>query len=196
MLGCWFLSSRAPLRSCDSIFATQVYLPRLYGSSLSSARRVFSLFHFCSSSLAGNKKESWSWSMWDQSLLMKSWGLKLISLLWVEQLSLGKKVPFWLCWDGTSADLIQGKTLPHNHPLEGLGVKGEDPQGEGVFPCNPQWGVQRFSWFPTDTVDVLSLNGSLPGTLCEKSGHGIHSSGFPSGNRDPSCHSQCCLLGF
>lgn len=29
--------------------------------------------------------------MWDQSLLMKSWGLKLISLLWVEQLSLGKK---------------------------------------------------------------------------------------------------------
>lgn len=152
MLGCWFLSSRAPLRSCDSIFATQVYLPRLYGSSLSSARRVFSLFHFCSSSLAGNKKESWSWSMWDQSLLMKSWGLKLISLLWVEQLSLGKKVLFWLCWVGTSADLIQGKTLPHNHPLDGLGVKGEDPQGEGVFPailsevCKDSPGFPQTLW--------------------------------------------------
>lgn len=78
--------------------------------------------------------------MWDQSLLTKSWGLKLISLLWVELLSLGKKVLFWLCWVGTSADLSQGKIPPPNHLLEGLGMKGEDPWGEGIFPYSPQWG--------------------------------------------------------
>lgn len=146
MLWCWFLSSRAPLRSCNSIFATHIYLPTLYVSPL-KAQLWGSSACLTSVALSGEKK-NYKAEMWDRSLLMKSRGLKLISLLWVEQLSLAKKVSFWLCWVGTSADLIQGKPLPHNHLLEGLGVKGEER-----------------GWFPTILSEVCKDSPGFPQTL-------------------------------
>lgn len=73
-----------------------------------------------------------------------------------------------LSWDFSWPQL--GKTLPHNYLFWGEWVfKAEDPWGKGLVPYSRQWGMQRFSWFPTDTVSTVTLDGSPILVHCTRS---------------------------